>query len=522
MSARTWLGSELVCVEVTSQALHVLRGRECRTWRVERGADGRWTPACRGTIERELAAFLDRKAWQPRGEAWCLVPAAGVTLRRWTVPRGEAEDTARVVGLRIEAELPLAPDELAWGWTRLAESGTMQEVLVAAVRRAALEDLTEVLEACGLGVRVTLAALARAGCVAVRPVEPPGEVWLDVGREHCEWLARDAAGPIRLRVLPWGEQSVTQAWMARLGVSAEAAASWMDRLLGEEGAIDEVAKPVWEEAVRSLVSQMPSPIPGGVLRLTGHLASVPGFAGLLAGALGPGIRVESGEPAGDRSRPAGLRALGDLAGAASKGTELWLATRVAEVPTVLAEPSLRKWIGIAAVLLLAAVSIPSLEAVLRLPALKSRLETIRAGRSRLETIDRQADFLRHLKQNQTPYMEALLVIGKTLPPGARMESMSLNRKGELSLRVSMRQPQEVTGFRTKLTDSGFFSSVVIEEQSPSPDRQKIQVRISAVVKPAHQREGLALISTNDVPATGSAAAPGAPPPPGRPPRMPGA
>jgi hypothetical protein len=42
----------------------------------------------------------------------------------------------------------------------------------------------------------------------------------------------------------------------------------------------------------------------------------------------------------------------------------------------------------------------------------------------------------------------------------------------------MRDPQQVVEFRSKLIDSGLFSTVVVEEQTPTPDRQKVVVRIT--------------------------------------------
>jgi len=58
------------------------------------------------------------------------------------------------------------------------------------------------------------------------------------------------------------------------------------------------------------------------------------------------------------------------------------------------------------------------------------------------------------------------------------------------LRGSLRDGQQVAELRSKLIDSGFFASVGIEEQSPSPDRQKVTVRMSAQWKPANLRKTL--------------------------------
>ena len=83
MNALSWLNSGVVWVEVTPRTLHVVDDGRAKVWPLERGAAGGLTEGCRTTVTSELTAFLARKPWQPRAEARCLVPAGGVTLRRW-------------------------------------------------------------------------------------------------------------------------------------------------------------------------------------------------------------------------------------------------------------------------------------------------------------------------------------------------------------------------------------------------------------------------------------------------------
>jgi hypothetical protein len=110
----------------------------------------------------------------------------------------------------------------------------------------------------------------------------------------------------------------------------------------------------------------------------------------------------------------------------------------------------------------------------------------------LVTIDRELDFVRHLKQNQPPYLDALFLLAKAAPPGSKLDSLSMNRRGDLALRGSMKDGQQVVGFRSKLIDSGFFASVAVEEQTPTPDRQKVTVRITAQWKAANDRQSLSI------------------------------
>jgi small nuclear ribonucleoprotein B and B' len=56
----------------------------------------------------------------------------------------------------------------------------------------------------------------------------------------------------------------------------------------------------------------------------------------------------------------------------------------------------------------------------------------------------------------------------------------------------MRNADQVAEFRTKLIDSKFFASVTVEEQTPTPDRQKVNIRITALWKPANVLQSLAI------------------------------
>jgi hypothetical protein len=181
-----------------------------------------------------------------------------------------------------------------------------------------------------------------------------------------------------------------------------------------------------------------------------------------------------------------------------------------------AGPGARRYAVLAGALVLAWLALPYAEALLLQPGLAARVSAVKARQDRLGLIDREFEFLRHLRANQAPYLDTLSVLGKCAPPGCRIDAMTLNRKGELSLRLSLRQPQEVTGFRSKLTESGFFSSVVVEEQTPTPDRQKILVRLSAQVKPPDARQGLTILEVVTPPGATSGppavAGTGGPPP----------
>ncbi|HEX4646872.1 MAG TPA: hypothetical protein VH598_14810, partial [Verrucomicrobiae bacterium] len=161
------------------------------------------------------------------------------------------------------------------------------------------------------------------------------------------------------------------------------------------------------------------------------------------------------------------------------------------------QPLPKQWAIRAAALLCAVLVLPFAEALLLRAHLAKKISAIKANQDKLAAIDHEFDFLRFLKQNEPPYLDALYLFGKAAPPGARLDSTSMNRRGEISLRGSMHDAQQVTDFRSKLMATGFFDRVTVDEQVPTPDHQKVNIRITAQWKPVQARAALAIGPTHD-------------------------
>lgn len=148
-----------------------------------------------------------------------------------------------------------------------------------------------------------------------------------------------------------------------------------------------------------------------------------------------------------------------------------------------------KWAAAAVMLLLALICLPWVEAIVLKPHLAKKLAAIEADRARLPAIDRELDFLQFLKRSQPPYLDTMYLIARVAPQGTSFESVAMSRRGDLSLRGKLANAQQVTEFRSNLIQSAWFSSVVVEEQAPTPDRQ-VSVRMTAQVKPIDARKPL--------------------------------
>ncbi len=154
--------------------------------------------------------------------------------------------------------------------------------------------------------------------------------------------------------------------------------------------------------------------------------------------------------------------------------------------------AVRKWVAAAAGLAVCLVLLPYAQAIVLKPLLARKLSALKAQSGKLAVIDEEMDFLQSFKQSQPPYLDALFLCAKAAPQGARFDSVTMNRRGELAMRGSMKTAAQVSEFRSKLIDSGFFSSVSVEDQSPTPDRQKVNVRIAAQWRSPEDRASLAV------------------------------
>ena len=477
MKKIAFLNPPPVFVEIGQGSLKAVRENDGVELPLDRQPDGRLTPPCREKIIIALKNFLKAKSWQPRARAFSAIGSRGVSLRRLSLPAGTQEEFHQRLLLQIEGEFPLPPDELAWGCQQLGSNGTMakQELLVAAVKKEVVADYHEILRACGTEPVFTLAALARRNLCA----ESANDFsMLDIGHSQSELTAFEKGVPANSRIIFWGNENAASLTDARLNALAQI---------------------------------IKGSLTASKLFISGDGIS-DDFTARLSRSLGSGWQCKRLEAAaGESAAVSGLKKF------ASQGSEPALLIRVEQMSgaaTSLAALDLKRWgirIGaLAAALLL----LPYAEALLLKPHLAKKVAAFKAEAVRLKVIDRELDFLRDLKQSQPPYLDALYIFSKSVPPGTHFDSLSLNSHGVVSLRCAFRDGQQVADFRTKLIDSGFFANVTVEEQTPTPDHQRVNVRITAQEKPTAQLLSLAVGPTAD-----EIAKDGKPAPPGAPPRV---
>lgn len=503
MKALEFVNPARLFVEIGQDWLKAFNGAAALELPLERSADGRLTEGCKGSVAARLQEFIQHKAWQPRPRVFCAISSRGVSFRRFSLPAASKEELQRLVALQIESDFPLPPEQLAWGCqtlngSRLHPPGQngKQDVLVAAVKKDSLDDYAGLFALCGANPVFTPAALARS-YVCPQPSCPYAVLAID--RSYSELISFDGGEPVAVRVLPWGSANLASSPgpnqrsdvqnQANLlsGTSAKPATYGgsvpVSTQLTSVDPLDQLARFInlQPEGRRIYVTWICAAVPG--LDVPRRLRS---FLGEAVDCLAVDLNAE---PAGSTA----ILGLQKVVDCPEGWPPLVLQAKPANgKPSRIAQRAPLKWAGAAAGLLLAALLLPYGEALVLKGHVAKKLAAIKSDQSRLAIMDRELDFLQYLQQSQPPYLDALVVLSKAAPPGTRFDSVSMNRRGELALRGSLHDGQQAAELRSKLIDSGFFESVGIEEQTPSPDHQKITIRMNAQWKPAASRTKPAL------------------------------
>ena len=501
MTRLDFKNSPSLYLEIGQSSLKALYGNDGMELTIERMANGRLTEACKERLSLGLREFLQKKNWQSSMGAFCAVKARGVSLRRMTLPETPKNGVAGMLRLQIEREFPLSPEELAWGYSALDERGRsanvpagQQEMVVAAVKKEALEEYAELLAGCGVSPVFTLAALARG---FLCPTTSGTYAMLDIGRNQSELISYENGAPMSLRIIPWGGEDLTRAIREKLNIShdeAEKLKIGLDREPASTGELGRLVQEAVSGAVNVLATALKSNWNGHKLYLAGKTSRQKDFAAQLGRALGGRVDCEQLNVPPGEGRSAAI--LGLKQAREQEGGREMLVIQLGETREVArlaqARPDLRKLAVTAALLLIAVIAFPYLEALLLKPRLEKKLAEIEDAKDRLAAIDQELGFLQYLRLNQPPYLDAAYIMANAAPGGTKFDSLSMNHQGEVSFRGIFMGAQQVADFRSKLIKSGFFSVVSVEEQAPTPDRQRMNVRMTALWKPASARQSLVI------------------------------
>lgn len=442
-------------VEIRQGSFHAVRSADSTSGDLARTSSGQLTEDSRKQLIDSLRQLVPSAAVRDATLCYCAIPGSGVLLHTVRLPTATREETARLLQLRVESEFPLAPNEMAWGFIRgePAADGS-RNFTIAAVRKEVVAEYVELFRQANLSPMVTISALAR---VALLPEVPATGALLDIGPHDSELVVIEEKQAVSIRGFSRGAASQN-------GFG-------------------------WHEVARR------EPLPGRLF-VTGNPSNSQPTETTSSFGAQTYEELKFGAGPGITAAIAGLRRLTS----ASQEDRI---LRLSEAPSVPALARTASWpwptVALAAVLLLGLLVAPYAEAIVRTPGLQRRVASVKSQSKSLAIIDREFGFLRHLEASQPPYLEALYLLANSAAPGTRIESTTLNRRGEIALRGKTQNMAQIGDLRSKLMATGFFSSVVVEDQLQGPDRQSVQFRLSARWKSPEERESLVLgpdLSTN--------------------------
>ena len=346
-----------------------------------------------------------------------------------------------------------------------------------------IEEYSELLSGCGLESIFTLGAVARNSICLNRPAS---YAVLDIGREQSELISYENGVVAAIRVLPWGCERVTGAVEHGLGMSREDAER-SQTALNRESDLSQQEQKILEivrSEIRILTDSINRNWVGSKVFVTGHNASLAIIARALAETFHGTAECEQVDFISSEGRTAAT--VGLMKACEAEGDVPLLVLQIKGAGASQGEIIRRtrwKWISLAALLAIGSICFRYVEVYVRKPLLTRRVSEIQVEKGKLPEIDRELGFLQYLATNRAPYLRAITVLAEASARGTRFESISLNRRGDLSLRGTMQNSQQATDFRAKLIDSGMFGSVSVEEQTPDKNKRNVTVRITGRWKP---------------------------------------
>src|SRR5437016_13210077 len=163
------------------------------------------TPAER--LEAGLAAIDLIPPLGPDDSIAVALPGSLVATHLIALPFSDPRRIAQVLPAEVEAAIPFDLSEVVWDAAILGVPGGKTEVLVGMVKKTALREHLEALEAAGLDPRVVtlgplaLAALGERGILVAQGEPPLTAVLLDAGPDRADLALLDGGRPVLARAL---------------------------------------------------------------------------------------------------------------------------------------------------------------------------------------------------------------------------------------------------------------------------------------------------------------------------------
>ncbi|MCO5170309.1 MAG: pilus assembly protein PilM [Planctomycetes bacterium] len=431
---------------------------------------------------KELAAELGVRA---RDEVAVAVPRAEAIVKRLVLPRVPHDELERLIRFQAQKDLPfeLSDVVLAWGRAGAAEgeaAAGADEVVVAAVRKDAVEEARAVLREAGLrpgALEVSTQAAARA--LVAHAGAGAGEALLvEVGRATTDII-----------VLEQGRLAYSRSASVGCGADPEADDAWLERLSQEVGRTLVAAR-----AARQATA---GGAPPEAVFVGGGGAAHPALAEALEARLG--VRPQVLDVLGDGDPARGARFV-VARGLLASVTEGLPCLDLADTTRVHQATRTRRHVvaGVAAALLAFAGVVAGIEARGRARAadaarLQQEKDLLKPRVDRARALQAELELARRWEERRGRELEVLLVLSRALPA----EKAFLT-----SLRWVDERPVSLAGRAKDWDEVGRFLTAL--EHDPLVAKARLE-GIRGTDGPAQGKEGVEFTGTAELREPGAVA-----------------
>lgn len=155
----------------------------------------------------------------------CSLPESKVFLRAVAIPEMTEEEASEAIKWEIEASIPLSVEQVYYDWQFLDKFDGKQNVLTAAVAKEFVDDLSGVLENCGLevyGMEMESIALIRS-LILKNEKKENSFLIVDIGSTKTSLTVSEGDVPYFTSSIPFSSSGITEEISSSLNIKKEEA-----------------------------------------------------------------------------------------------------------------------------------------------------------------------------------------------------------------------------------------------------------------------------------------------------------
>ena len=182
-------------------------------------------------MEKEMVSSVIKRAVEKAGpkrintrKVVCSLPESKVFLRIITIPKVSELEAGEAIKWEIEANIPLAVDQVYYDWQFLRETGGKQDFLTVAVSKEIVDDLMDVLNLSGLeAYGLEMESIANSRSLIPSGANQEASLIIDLGARRTNFLIVEGNTPNFTSSVPFSSEGVTDAIAKSMNISFQEA-----------------------------------------------------------------------------------------------------------------------------------------------------------------------------------------------------------------------------------------------------------------------------------------------------------